>query len=88
MKVALIYPPTADPTMPYISVPILTGYLRAEGVEVLPVDANIEAYDQLLTKDFLTAQTARIGRRLGRLKQKKYLDHADQLALAVLRHTH
>lgn len=85
MKVALIYPPTADPTMPYISVPILTGYLRAEGVEVLPVDANIEAYDQLLTKDFLTAQTARIGRRLGRLKQKKYLDHADQLAWIELR---
>ena len=29
MKVALIYPPTCDPTAPYLSVPTLTGFLRA-----------------------------------------------------------
>jgi len=28
MKVALIYPPTCDPTGPYLSVPMLTAYLR------------------------------------------------------------
>ena len=34
MKIALIYPPTCDPTAPYLSLPTLTGYLRAHGVEV------------------------------------------------------
>ena len=48
MKIALVYPPTCDPTAPYLAVPMLTGFLRAEGVEVVPVDANVEAYDRLL----------------------------------------
>ena len=32
MKTALIYPPTCDPTAPYLAVPMLTGFLRAHGV--------------------------------------------------------
>ncbi len=51
MKVALIYPPTCDPTAPYIAVPALTGYLRQHGVEVLPIDANLEAWDHLLRRN-------------------------------------
>ena len=31
--VALIYPPTCDPTAPYLAVPMLTGFLREHGVE-------------------------------------------------------
>lgn len=41
MKIALIYPTTCDPPAPCLSLPALTGYLRANGVEVLPIDANI-----------------------------------------------
>jgi anaerobic magnesium-protoporphyrin IX monomethyl ester cyclase len=37
MTVALIYPPACDPTAPYLSVPLLAGYLRARGVAVLPL---------------------------------------------------
>src|ERR1700690_3769716 len=55
MKIALIYPPTCDPTAPYLAVPMLTGFLRGHGVEVLPVDANIEAYDALLRRTPLLA---------------------------------
>ena len=50
MKIALVYPPTCDPTAPYLAVLMLTGFLRAHGVEVLPVDANVEAYDALLRR--------------------------------------
>ena len=50
MKVALIYPPTCDPTAPYLSVPTLCAYLRENGVEVLPIDANVEAFDALLRR--------------------------------------
>ena len=49
MKIALVYPPTCDPTAPYLAVPALT-VLCAHGVEVLPVDANVEAYDALLRR--------------------------------------
>ena len=80
MKIVLIYPPTTDPTAPYISVPILTGYLRARGLDVLPVDANIEAYDRLLRRQSLTAVRERLEHRLKRLKKKKFLGHIDQLA--------
>ncbi len=84
MKIALIYPPTADPTAPYLSVPALTGYLRSNGVEVLPVDANIEAYCRLLRGKPLGELVERIERRLARLQRKSRLDHTSQLAYCAL----
>jgi len=81
---ALIYPPTCDPTAPYISVPALTGYLRAEGLAVLPVDANVEAYDRLLRGQSLEKIAQRLEHRLGRLEAKTKLYHTDQLAYAAL----
>ena len=84
MKVALIYPPTCDPTGPYLSVPMLTAYLREQGIEVLPIDANIEAYDRLLCRTVLTEMTGAIDKRLARLDQKSSLRHSDQLLYARL----
>ena len=43
MKIALVYPPTCDPTAPYLAVPALTGFLRANGVEVLPAYGAVTA---------------------------------------------
>ena len=40
VKIALVYPPTCDPTAPYLAVPALTGFLRHNGVEALPVRAG------------------------------------------------
>ena len=79
MTVALIYPPTCDPTAPYLSVPLLMGVLRSRGVSVLPVDANVEAFDTLLRKGPLTAMAQRIEKRLARLARKSALGHTDQL---------
>lgn len=79
MKVALIYPPTCDPTGPYLSVPMLTGYLRSHGVRVLPIDANVEAYDRLLHRVVLKEMAGRVADRLGRLDRKASLSHTDQL---------
>ena len=47
-KVALIYPPTADPTAPYASLPVLAGALRAAGIDPLLIDANLEDVWSLL----------------------------------------
>jgi len=84
MKVALIYPPTCDPTAPYLSVPALTGYLRSHGVEVFPVDANVEAYGHLLRRASLEGLAQRMGERLDRIERRNRLDHEAQLAYAAL----
>lgn len=79
MTVALIYPPACDPTAPYLAVPLLTGVLRSRGVAVLPVDANVEAFERLLRQAPLAAMAARIEKRLARLRRKPSLGHTDQL---------
>jgi anaerobic magnesium-protoporphyrin IX monomethyl ester cyclase len=79
MTVALIYPPACDPTAPYLSVPLLTGVLRSRGVTVLPVDANVEAFDALLRQAPLARLAQRIQKRWARLTGKRALGHTDQL---------
>ncbi len=83
-KVALVYPPTCDPTAPYLAVPTLCGYLRREGIEVLPVDANVEAYDRLLRRDPLEALATKALARLDRLERKSQLTHVEQLLYTTL----
>ncbi len=84
MRVALVYPPTCDPTAPHLAVPMLTGFLRANGVEVLPIDANVEAWDDLLAPAPLQALADRLEARLGELERKKTLPHGEQLEYAAL----
>ncbi len=84
MRVALVYPPTCDPTAPFLAVPMLTGFLRANGVEVLPVDANIEAFDQLLSPGSLAGLRDRLEARLTELDGRSTLAHAEQLEYAAL----
>ena len=57
MTISLIYPPACDPTAPYLSIPTLAAWLHKHGKEVLPIDANVEAYDLLNIKYINTVQT-------------------------------
>ena len=84
MKVALIYPPSCDPTAPYLSVPMLTGFLRAHGVGVVPIDANVEAWDRLLRREPLSSLRERALKRLGKLERKASLSHVEQRAYLSL----
>jgi anaerobic magnesium-protoporphyrin IX monomethyl ester cyclase len=84
VSLALIYPPTCDPTAPYLAVPMLTGFLRAHGVEVLPVDANVEAWDALLTARAMKRVLQRLEGRLAALDGRSSLGHAEQLEYAAL----
>jgi hypothetical protein len=84
VKIALVYPPTCDPTAPYLAVPMLTGFLRANGVEVLPIDANVEAYDRLLRRAPLRACAERVEARLGKLDRRASLDHPARRAYLQL----
>src|SRR3954470_23734900 len=83
-RVALVYPPTCDPTAPYLAVPMLTGFLRANGVEGLPIDANVEAYDRLLRPDVLAGLRDRVEQRLAKLDHKTALGHVEQRAYLQL----
>jgi anaerobic magnesium-protoporphyrin IX monomethyl ester cyclase len=84
MKIALVYPPTCDPTAPYLAVPMLTGFLRQHGVEVLPIDANVEAFDRLLRRQPLLSMRERMLHRLGKLERKASLDHVSRRLYAQL----
>lgn len=84
MRVALVYPPTCDPTAPYLAIPTLAAFLRANGVEVLPVDANIEAFDALLSEAPLVALRDRLEARLAVLDAQQSLGHTEQLEYAAL----
>ena len=84
MKVALIFPPSCDPTAPYLAIPALSGFLRDRGIEVLQVDANLEAWEQLLAAPRLAAVGARLEHRLRRLERRPSLRHPEQLAYAAL----
>ena len=84
LRVALVYPPSCDPTAPYLSVPTLTAWLRTHGVDVLPVDANLEGWEWLLDRTRLEAMAARIERRLDTLERARTLSHVEQLEYAAL----
>jgi hypothetical protein len=84
VRVTLIYPPTCDPTAPYLSVPTLTAWLRSHGAEVTPIDANLEAWESLLEEDRLERVRAVIERRIAELEKKPSLAHEEQLVYAQL----
>jgi len=84
VNVALIYPPTADPTAPYIALPTLAAALRQADQRVLLVDANVEAYHLLLRRSALARLAQRVEKRIARLEQRVALDHCDQLEYLAL----
>jgi anaerobic magnesium-protoporphyrin IX monomethyl ester cyclase len=84
MKTALIFPPTCDPTAPYIAIPSLTAWLRSHGVDVVPIDANLECTEHLLQRHNLEIIAERLTKRLSRLERKRILSHQEQLAYAAL----
>ena len=84
VKLALIFPPACDPTAPYPAVAALTGFLRPQGVDVMPIDANLEGFLALLQREALTLLCDRIERRIASLQRRRALDHQSQLELLTL----
>ncbi len=87
MKVALVFPPQGHFTQPYLSLPSLTAYLRANGVgEVWQLDENIEAYDHFLSAERLGRSLERIraGEELARLDARPELRFSDMSRYQVL----
>jgi anaerobic magnesium-protoporphyrin IX monomethyl ester cyclase len=53
MKVLLVFPPQWIPAMPHLALPVLSGYLRSHGVQVIQRDLNLETYDAILRRAHL-----------------------------------
>jgi len=56
----LLFPPHWTPTMPHLALPALTAYLRAQGIEVIQRDLNVEVFDRVLTQDYLESAIQRL----------------------------
>jgi len=84
MSVALVFPPSCDPTAPMLALPSLTAALRKAGEEVWQLDANLEAAEWLLTEETLARAEQRLNKRLNRLDRAEKLRHVEQLAYAAL----
>jgi radical SAM superfamily enzyme YgiQ (UPF0313 family) len=65
MRIYLVFPPYWTPAMPHLALPALSSFLRSRGVEVVQRDLNVEVFDHVLTKDYLTRTLTRL-RQQGR----------------------
>ena len=73
MKIVLVFPPQWSPNLPPLSLPSLSAYLNANGYKVQQHDLNIEAYDTILSPEYLTRIRNRVSEKLARMEQKETL---------------
>ncbi|MEN9978743.1 MAG: radical SAM protein [candidate division WOR-3 bacterium] len=52
-RVVLVFPPVWETTAPYLSVPVLSAFLKSHGISVQQVDANIIFWDRFLSAEEL-----------------------------------
>ncbi len=74
MKVLLIFPPFWTPYRPYLSLPSLTAYLKSNGIDVIQKDFNIEAYDLLMSKTYLSELALKLQKQFDILNSKDELN--------------
>ena len=73
MKVLLVFPPQWTPFRPYLSLPSLTAYLQEKGITVVQKDFNLEAYDLMLTRPYLSKISERLNTQFAALELKDQL---------------
>jgi anaerobic magnesium-protoporphyrin IX monomethyl ester cyclase len=69
-KTLLIFPPFWEPTQPYLALPALTAWLRAQGCQVRQWDLNLEFHDRVIS----AAGLAEILQRRAPERTRQYLD--------------
>ncbi|MCI0651218.1 MAG: hypothetical protein L0Z55_04985, partial [Planctomycetes bacterium] len=75
----LIAPPFADPTQPYLSLPVLKGHLRAQGLDARVIDLNVEAAHYLFERATIEDLARRFAARYGELNRAKRLTFEEQI---------
>jgi len=75
----LIYPPFADPTWPYVSLPTLKGYLGRRGIEVTVRDWNVEAFSFLTAASTIGEWRQQLAVRFAELNGRDSLTLSEQM---------
>ena len=73
MSLLLIYPPFAHPRAPHLAIPTLAGYLKAQGLAVSALDANLEFFHYFLTEANIDRGRRYAAERLVGLNQQEVL---------------
>ena len=74
MRVSLVYPPFADATQPYASLPVLGAFLRMRGNHHVSLhDANLEFCLSLWTRKRLNLASRRLEKRLSKIEASSSL---------------
>ncbi len=73
MLTKLIFPPQWIPTQPYLSLPSLTAFLKANDCDVEQMDLNIIFYDEILSKKGLSPFYEKAYSKFQELESKKEL---------------
>jgi len=84
MLTKLIFPPQWIPTQPYLSLPALTAYLRANNCDIEQIDVNVSFYDNLLSKNGLADYLDRARSKFQELETRKELSPELQKQYAAL----
>ncbi|MBA4367172.1 MAG: hypothetical protein C0403_05990 [Desulfobacterium sp.] len=84
MKPWLIYPPFADPTQPYLSLPYLKGYLRSNGLDAVVTDLNVAAAHYLLDPRQVADSVKQLAEKFEQLNHRDQLNGMEQLAYMAL----
>jgi hypothetical protein len=78
MRITLVYPPNRNvPSSPYGALPLLAGCLGSAGHRTTIVDANLEVFERLLTRERLAAAQASFQESWERLRAKPALSRAE-----------
>src|SRR3989304_767050 len=84
MFTKLIFPPQWIPTQPYLSIPSLTAFLKANHYDVEQMDINVSFYEDILSKSALRTFHERAYLKFQKLEYKKKLQPAFQKQYATL----
>jgi anaerobic magnesium-protoporphyrin IX monomethyl ester cyclase len=85
MRLALVYPPFADATQPYASLPALAAFLRIRGKHQVSVhDANLDFCLALWTKKRINLAALRLEKRLSKMEKSSSLSPSTAEEYAAL----
>lgn len=88
MRLALVYPPFADATQPYASLPALAAFLRMRGNHRVDLyDANLEFCLNLWTQKRVNLAARRLERRLSEMEESSSLSVSAAKEYAALTST-
>jgi anaerobic magnesium-protoporphyrin IX monomethyl ester cyclase len=84
MLTKLIFPPQWIPTQPYLSLPTLTAYLRANNCDIEQIDVNVSFYDHILSETGLSDYLDRARSKFKELENNMELSSQLQKQYAAL----